>query len=820
MQLDQDVIRQRLGRYRAFNQARLARSLAVMPVQARQMIEILPVLLHYNSPLLPCYREGAVPCGIDGFSPDLRQRAWMSRQSRGRLCPEPKSRAIFALYTMGSTSSICQSPYSDLDIWVCVHSDMPQAELKNLNHKCRLISALAKMRGVELNLFVTAEDRFSAATYDNLDGDNCGSAQNLLLLDEFYRTAFKICGRDLIWYLVSPEEEKTDYRAAVEALFASGVIDERFWFDYGPVAGASPAEYFGSALWMLFKGIDSPFKAALKISLMEAYSSDYPDTMMLSMTLKAAVQQGERDPLSFDAYFLMYRRCDEYFMHRGQTGRLQLMRCCFYLKMHLAMKGLSGRLHRERTDLLRQLVSTWDWPARRSGDLDNLEHWKIRYVKEFNQALFASVIASYRELLRFSVRHGIEYAITSDDAAVLSRKLYAAFDRYPSKVFIYNEELSSSLEERALSFIFPSDQSVCRKSWHLYPAALDDLAILQTRPCYIGSRIAKVVSFACFNHMLGRRTRLMVAGQSGAVTEEKLRNLAGDMLRSLYPTLKSSSTRDLQRPRFMTAGMVIVNLERDLSAEGLISADDFEFGSSLSAGRQRLCLVSSLDLVMTNSWGELQHLALPDGEEGVVELLATLLSLGRSETDVERVLGSIEICCYAAQYGDLIKFDLENTLRQVFSCQSPGGSSEYVFEVGRNTYQAIRTEDRRIQIKRRSLLNTNEFTISILSRYGMRPEFALQVPAVVDNYASVGVVQYFFAPLDKGWDIYIIDERNEVSIYHGYTGSRAALVNAITRFYTRQSEETRRGVTHFNLPQYFVLSADGRDIHPFTISLA
>ena len=100
----------------------------------------------------------------------------------------------------------------------------------------------------------------------------------------------------------------------------------------------------------------------------------------------------------------------------------------------------------------------------------------------------------------------------------------------------------------------------------------------------------------------------------------------------------------------------------------------------------------------------------------------------------------------------------------------------------------------------------------------MRPEFALQVPAEIDREASIGVMQYFFVKAEKGWDIYIVNERNEVKTVRGYQKSRSDLVNAINRFYTRQSEEpSGERNLHFNLPQYFVLSDNMRSLHPFTI---
>ena len=77
--------------------------------------------------------------------------------------------------------------------------------------------------------------------------------------------------------------------------------------------------------------------------------------------------------------------------------------------------------------------------------------------------------------------------------------------------------------------------------------------------------------------------------------------------------------------------------------------------------------------------------------------------------------------------------------------------------------------------------------------------------------------QVFFERKKNSWDIYIVNERNEVKIYSGFSGSRSALVNSINRFYTTSFEHSSSNSLYFNLPQYFVLSRDGATLHPFTI---
>lgn len=602
------------------------------------------------------------------------------------------------------------------------------------------------------------------------------------------------------------------------------------WFDFGSVVFSSPTEYFGSGLWLLYKAIESPLKVVLKILLMEAYSSDYPNTKLLSSELKDYMLSHDGYSIDLDSYYLMYRRVSDYLIASGSDSRLSLMRKCFYLKIFDGV-GASNHSHRDDGTLKRELLTKfarrWGWDDSFVSDIEQFSSWKLDEVRGFNREVYTTLLESYLALLRFSIRHGIEYAITSDDAAILSRKLYAAFDRYPGKISVMHTSFSKNLEELHLTFITPSKGSICRRGWHMYTAASDDVALLNLKVAYIGSRLSEVVTWACFNGLMTSRTTAYISGAPTVVTPRMIKQLATDIMRVIGSKRGRVTERNLQSTSKLVACLVVLNLEQDETELYKNQILDTDYGSTLSCGRQRVCLVGSIDLVLINSWGEIRSITLPSGEEGVVELLATLLRILRNTTEVGQedesvaaMLETIEVCSYAIAYQDLIKYDLESVLRQVFNCLSSNSSSEYTFDVGRNTYVAREQGERGVIINKKSSIASGEYDISVLSRYGMRPEFALQVPPIIDRYATAGIMQYFFIPgvKDSGhWDIYIVNERNEVTIYNDYIGSRATLVNAINRFYTEQSRNLSNITARFNLPQYFVLSKDLKAIHPFTI---
>jgi len=810
------VFRSRLLRYQEFTGRRLRRALRIMSPGPRRALQLVPLFLDRNDPKIPGYREGRVPCGIDRFVPGQEQRRFLADLGLS-LDDRPKKNGICALYAMGSTSSIGQSLSSDLDLWVCVRSGLGTEETRLLKEKCALISSFCKALGAEVNLFVTPEDRFTGGRSGQLDTEDCGSAQSLFLLDEFYRSSVRICGRYIAWYLISPEEEREDYAAAVAALLRCKDFPKDLFFDFGSVAASSPSEYFGSALWLLYKGIDSPFKAALKITLTEAYSAEYPNTRLVSAELKQRLWQGGCCSLNLDAYWLMFRRVCAYLKERHDPARLDLMRRCFCYK--LAAGGSGGGFEQApRLKLLRRLIRLWGWNTDVAGGDLSPARWPVPRVLAAERELFASFMRSYRALLNFSISHGIEYAITSDDAGVLSRKLYAVYDSYEGKVPVLSRGLNASLEQRDLVFLRTADNSLCRRGWHLYACSAEPYALLNSPEICFARTLTEAALWAVANGLCGQKTRIACKGRCDPDDSVRLRRFVAYLRANLPQRARHVRQADLQRPRQVTRCIAVVNFGHDATAERQTEALESIEGSSLSCGGDHLCLIGSVDLITENSWGELNCHALPDGREGVAELVSCLARLNSIGEGAEDLLRGAKVCSCSRRHAEIIRYDLQGLLNQVAWCSSDPGMKQS-FELGGEICTAQSDGKRGVTVRERAPFGSGEEDTMVMTRFGMRPEYALQVPAPVENAASAGIRQYFFVQRDRRkWDIFVANEQNEISIFRNYKGSRSELVNAVNRFYTRQGEELKGGAALFNLPQYFVVSPDLASVHPFTIS--
>ena len=521
-----------VARYDELNRLKTQRALDLMSRYGQQVFQLLPVMLHFNHPLLPGYVAGDVPHGIWSFVANEAQQAFIQDLCQNANCQGGLSthdKSIQGLYSMGSTSSIGQCCHSDLDIWVCHVAGLSSERLALLEQKCQHLSLWAEQRGVDLNFFLIPEDKFRQRNDAQMQGESCGSAQHLLLLDEFYRSAMHIAGKRLLWYLV-PAEYDDHYDDYVNGLFAHGKLSQDDWLDLGGFDRIPAEEYFGSALWQLYKGIDSPYKAVLKSVLMEAYSHEYPNTRLLSVTSRDWFQHNEGMHYRLDNYCLMLDKVTNYLKSIGDMQRLDLVRRCFYLKV---CDGLSHPKEDHSPDWRReqmaQLVAYWGWSPERLHHLDHRQEWKVEDVKVAYAELLEALMQSYRNLIQFARRNNISESINPEDIGILSRKLYAAFESLPGKVQRINLKIAPDLGEPDLSLVQVPHGRLNRAGWYLYKHSLEPADIIGRAPLEYNGYISKLVAWAYFNGLLTPQSRVHLFNQGSDLHIDNLHQFCRDL---------------------------------------------------------------------------------------------------------------------------------------------------------------------------------------------------------------------------------------------------------------------------------------------------
>ncbi|MGY5451247.1 class I adenylate cyclase [Agarivorans sp. MS3-6] len=806
----QETIASLLEKVTRSNQHRKQLALQTMPAAVQQVFELLPLMLHYSHPCVPGFIEGQVPSGVCQFEPSARHAIYLQQHF---LCsPEqPNQCEILGLYSMGSTATVGQTESSDLDIWVCHNADLAVERVALLTEKCAQISSWAAHQGVELNFFMVEENQFKTGSISELSKDNCGSAQHLLLLDEFYRTALPLAGKQLVWFAV-PTNLEQSYESFVAAQFELGVFNHQEWLDLGGLDTIPAEEYFGSGLWQLYKGIDSPYKAVLKTLLMEAYSADYPRPSLLAVEAKRLMQQDQTFALEHDAYYLMLDKVTKYLESIKDSARLDLVRRCFYLKncecSPLPSDLVDVRSLTWQQRFMAKLVKQWDWPQHKIEHLNLRRAWKVQDVRQAHSELLDALMLSYRNLIRFARRNDISESINPEDIGILSRKLYAAFESLPGKVTLINPQISPDLSEENLSFIHVPKGRSCAEGWYLYKQPLTGLSIVGQAPLEHASYISKLMAWSYFNQLKTDQTQLSLHKHQGDLNLETLKQFAEDLRRAFPVNVDAASNTALTRPCEIRHLGVFINLEKDPTAKWAGKVIEFDATATdvFSFGRDSDCLVGSVDLVYRNTWNEIRTLHFK-GDSAVVDALTTVLGKMHRDANVPE---HIDVFCYSENLREQICSNFKTLLVESIQSRLQPLDKRIVKTIvlGRDKY-GLFIEDRGVSVKK--LENGVEFYRQLSNNKLQRMPLQLnagntkKVPNVVEAHASEGLVQYFFENLNTGFNIYIVDEHNRIEMYQDFEGSKEELVQGINRFYTSSREQygTRNEVINFNLPQFY-----------------
>ncbi|CAH6783918.1 adenylate cyclase [Vibrio chagasii] len=801
------------------NQQRIDRALALMNVQGQRVFNLIPALLHFNHPMMPGYYDQQVPFGIRSFTLNEFQKQFVSdtELTLGGKLTESAEPAILGLYTMGSTSSIGQSTSSDLDIWVCVSPDMDGPARDSLTNKCLLITDWAETLGVEANFFLMDEERFRSNHSEEMTGDNCGSSQHLLLLDEFYRSAVRLAGQRLLWQIIPPEMEEC-YDEYVQGLCQDGYLDCSQWIDFGKLNRIPAEEYFGSNLWQLYKSIDSPYKSVLKAILLEAYSWEYPNTQLLSIDTKRRFFADEPDLYGMDSYYLMLEKVTRYLERINDHTRLDLVRRCFYLKTHEKLSREAGiGSVAWRREALTEMTNSWNWGQETIAELDNRRNWKVEQVKVVHHALLDALMLSYRNLIQFARRNDITSAISPQDISILARKLYAAFEVLPGKVTLLNPQISPDLHEPDLSFIEVRQGQSNKAGWYLYKQPLIAHRILGQPSLEHHEYLSKLVAWSFFNGLITESTRLHSVVRDAHIDIDKFYQMVSDLRNTFSLRKRRPSMQALASPCEISQLAMFINFENDPTSElsGRALKVDLKNADIFSFGEEGKSLVGSVDLVYRNSWHEVRTLHF-QGDTAMLDALKTVL--GKMHQDALPP-ESVDVFCYSKNLRGVMRNMVYQLLAECIDLRLKPIEPEK-----RRRFKAIRLANKMfglfferrgvsVQMLENSVdfyrsISTNKLKGSPLLMLDKEQEY--QLPDVVDGFASEGLIQFFFEDTDKGFNIYVLDESNQVEVYHQYSGEKDEMIASVNSFYTSVKDESKMSskLINFNLPQYYQI------VHP------
>ncbi|WKE65568.1 class I adenylate cyclase [Gallaecimonas kandeliae] len=741
---------------------RLARQ--AMTPQAAMVFDLVPALLHCQDQALPGGEEAA-PHGIRSVEDEPLRKRLATRL--GVKADSPSDDSILAVYSMGSTGTLGQTRCSDLDIWVCHRSCLGAEERQALAAKCDRLTDWGKGQGMDLTFFLIDPEQFRQGNKQGMSGESCGSFQHWLLLDEFYRSAICLAGQLPIWLLVSPDD-KTPYLQAKANLFAKGV-DPHQWIDLGSPDPIPADEFLGSMLWLLYKGIENPYKALLKLTLMSAYARQYPAVRLLCNEFRRALHRGETEVMALDPYLLL-----EQYLRELDLGPVELdtARTCLYFKC-----GGDNLLElpANHAQALADLAQSWGWDQAKREQLQDHRHWPLAELQEWHLRLREQMLAGLHEARELFRRTGTVSRLCPIELTVLSRKLDAAFAEKPNK--LQQLCLPPRVEMGQPSLVIRKDgqwQLACPQS---------------AKTLYQCQELPGLLAWCLLNGLISSHTELQL--ESDSLSLDSLDSLCRSM--AWLGEKIDPAHQILAQPAQLERAQIIINLEQDATRD--IKLKRGQVPNPLMFGEEKEVLVGELTLVVRNTWGECTVQTFR-GNHALAELLLALLPLMPGDSlQAKRV----HIHCFASQLGETIAHKVLDLIAaaQARLTQGPWtlcvGNGKWVFwyHAGELHWQEMTDP----------LAFYAALSAAKLEQHSHSKDPS--VPAPVYAHALCGLVQFFFINREDGYSLYVSNEQNQISYYHYPAMDKANLVNLISRFYT-QKESLCPSAT-FNLPQYYEL---------------
>ena len=780
-----DTIR---NRFVALNTARLERVKAALRPRQRDVVELLPLLFHFHHPLMPGYREPCPPAGIYNYQPGEATLAAAQRLlgNLGSKSRPARRLDIEAMFLMGSAGSIAFSHRSDLDVWLCLRAGLDESAHEALREKAAAVERWAAELGLEIHFFVMETARFRAGQSEGVSRENSGSTQHFLLLDEFYRTGVWLAGAHPLWWFVPPEHEE-DYDDYAPRLVATGNLTRREAIDLGGLGRIPAGEFFGAALWQLYKGLSAPYKSLLKITLLEAYAKEFPNTRLLATEFKQRLYDGETDPDALDPYRLLLQRLEAYARDQQANDLLELVRRSFYIKVDPRLTDPEAGPQDWRRDLMARLVADWGWDEATLERLDRRREWKYPQVREERRALVERLSHTYLFLSQFARRHSEETAVSAADLDLLGRKLYVAFERKPGKIESVNPGIAPDLSETQVSLFRSEHQGQVR--WHLFAGKVEPRDVADTAPLRSAPHVMELLVWGYLNGIIDQGTLVILHAPGSQLNNLEVKAIL-DHLHKLLPReyLQRDHDAALRQPPKVVRSALFINigiLPRSLRSgldKQLVSgkADIFRFGS------RKENLAVAFDHLVVTSWGEV-YVRHYEGMKGLLDCLCRYLQWAPLSSRTPPP--PLPMYSFSSHFDHIITQRVNNLLSALVAAfyGAPADTEpRYLLEAEGGYYL--------ISVDMGSLRHERLPTLKALLARLERPQVAFS-PLLVDPFAlrdtplptilrlnEAGVIQIFHLAREGATVLYVLDELGSLFVHEVPDPDSASVSAHLRRF--------------------------------------
>ncbi len=675
-----------IKRFTVYNAHRIERTQKALTERQQVFLEVLALLFHVNHEKLPGFVSRDCPCGVARYNPSKDSLRAIAGISTGFQYQQRRSGtlSVKSLFLMGSCGSLGHSGGSDLDIWLCHNPLLSSEELAVLQSKCSAIEEWAESISLEVHFFLMDAQKFMRGERNDLDGEDCGSAQHQLLLDEFYRTAILLEGCYPLWWIVPPENE-THYQGYIENMEKQGFANPDEVIDFGGVGNIPPGEFVGAGMWQLYKAIGSPYKSILKLFLTEAYASDYPSVKPLSVDLKNRIYNLDTKLETLDPYLLLFDYLEAYLRksenEAEDESRLDLVRRCIYFKCNVPMSQPTKRKHWKR-ELLKPLIRQWGWDEGQLAHLDNRPRWQVHTVIQERKLLVSELIDSYKFLSRFGRQFQQETLLNAKDMTLLGHKLYATFDRKPGKIDLINPKISRDIQQEKLTVHLNRQHvrmRIPKMSWSLF-TGIERPGSAQ-RPLKKSASLIELLAWCHVNEVMAKGTQVVLYHGREQGNDYELKEIIATFRKLPVAGEVEANFEHTPVPKVINLYInVFVDPLSHFTRRGIHKISNLTDSLGYSALKENLVL--TIDQLVYNSWREVLATRY-EGQNAMLRVIEDFLVSFPPGGDAARP--EVKVYCFCATRAKAIAARVESVLDEIYACfyQSKLGlRSRYVLQMG------------------------------------------------------------------------------------------------------------------------------------------
>jgi len=573
---------QALRFFQALNHERIHRLIELTSPRHGLIVQLLPLLFHLNSKVLPGYINDEVPAGLIDYQPDKTtldkaQELETSFKYRRKALRRYPLRGLYLINPEGFFHST-DSPR--LQLWLLHSNKLSEEQRHILLLKLNAIGDWMQTSGLMVELKLLSESDLHANTLHGWEAD---------LL---YSCGMVLAGSVPYWWLSTAEEDQ-HYQQAISDIQNQRMLNQVSFVDFGEASSSDAGRIFKLAYQTiannLHDGSDWLELLYLQTRLLN------PELPTISALYKQQLYQ-QKPFLSHDIRYLKLLQIEQYLSANPA-------REAFYLaSRELLSKPVKQARYPWRRIFIQNLLQQWGWSDETVQQLDKRDYAANKHrfeligqscqtlLKQLAELAQRHAIDAKKPLAELQKSHQLRFKPAADVIDCLPKAMRPATNS--DRLFLQRFQNHNDWFLSAQLLQKPSESTLFRHESLLH-----------------------VLAWAVNNHILSRSNWLSVNDHHQKITTNTVVELSKHLFRHhLTDSDLLTNTTTLAQPKSVKQIILIGNLERhpsdSLSQQGLQLSSKQNDPLNYTSFKQSLVL--SIDGLLLSSQGQWHSFSFND----------------------------------------------------------------------------------------------------------------------------------------------------------------------------------------------------------------